>query len=275
MTKTTKPTPKRRWFRFSLRTLLIVVLLLSLPLGWFALKMREAEKQRKAVEAIEKAGGTVWYDYQEDESGMLMAELEPPAPTWLRELVGEDFFSDVIVVSFVDAPEVGNAALEHFKVLTRLKWLLLYGTQVTDVGLENLSGLAELESLNIDAAHVTDEGLKYLTGLTNLHDLNISRTRITDEGLEYLKGMPSLEFLSLSETQLTNAGCLHLKWLINLRVLDLGGTQVTDEGLEHIKKLIELEYLDLCDTHVTKEGIEELEKALPNCEIHRTNPDRN
>jgi len=33
-----------------------VVVLLGMGLGWFGWKMREAERQRKAVEAIRKAG---------------------------------------------------------------------------------------------------------------------------------------------------------------------------------------------------------------------------
>ena len=62
MTPTTSPTPRRRLFRFSLRTLLVVVVLLSVGLGWFAFKMRQAERQRKAVEKIREAGGVVWHD---------------------------------------------------------------------------------------------------------------------------------------------------------------------------------------------------------------------
>jgi len=47
MTKT-NPTSKRRKFRFSLRTLMAVMVLLCVGLGWFGWKMREAERQRKA-----------------------------------------------------------------------------------------------------------------------------------------------------------------------------------------------------------------------------------
>jgi hypothetical protein len=49
--------PKRRWFQFGLRTLLIAFLVLSLPFSWFAVRMESTRKQREAVEAIRKAGG--------------------------------------------------------------------------------------------------------------------------------------------------------------------------------------------------------------------------
>ena len=88
---------KRRRFRFSLRTLLVVFLVLGLGLGWFAYKMRQAERQRRAVEGIEEVGGRVWYDY-ELEAHQRGKAPEPPAPAWLRELIGDDLFADVSYV---------------------------------------------------------------------------------------------------------------------------------------------------------------------------------
>jgi hypothetical protein len=81
-------------------------------LAWFALKIRKAERQRQAVEAIRKTGGVVVYDYEFEVFANRLAEAkllgvdmnygpnepEPPAPEWLRGLLGVDFFSDVAVV---------------------------------------------------------------------------------------------------------------------------------------------------------------------------------
>ena len=111
-TPPTTPKPRRRWLQFSLRTLMALVVLLSLPLAWFALKIRKAERQRQAVEAIRKTGGVVVYDYEFEVFANRLAEAkllgvdmnygpnepEPPAPEWLRGLLGVDFFSDVAVV---------------------------------------------------------------------------------------------------------------------------------------------------------------------------------
>ena len=59
-----------RWrFQFSLRSLVVLVVAVAVPLGWFGVKLREAERQRRAVEAIRGTGGMVYYDYQLDESG--------------------------------------------------------------------------------------------------------------------------------------------------------------------------------------------------------------
>ena len=75
--------PERLRFQFKLRTLLVAVLLLSLPLSWVAVGMERARKQREAVEAIVKLGGGVRYDYHD---GVCDPAEHPPVPSWLLKL---------------------------------------------------------------------------------------------------------------------------------------------------------------------------------------------
>ena len=56
---TTGTHKRRRWFQFRLRTLLIAILVLSLPLSWFAWKMEKARRQKEFTERIERLGGSV------------------------------------------------------------------------------------------------------------------------------------------------------------------------------------------------------------------------
>ena len=79
----------RRWFQFRLRTLLIAVVVLSLPLSWFAVRMEQAKSQREIVEMIERRGGAVLYD-SGIASGMRVMQ------SWLRGLFGNDFLDSVI-----------------------------------------------------------------------------------------------------------------------------------------------------------------------------------
>jgi hypothetical protein len=76
----TTPTPRRRWFQFSLRTLMVFVVVTSVPLGWLGIKVKEARKQRESVRAIEKLGGTV------DRYGFASVGMV----AWLGKLAGED-----------------------------------------------------------------------------------------------------------------------------------------------------------------------------------------
>ncbi len=43
---------KRRRFQYSVRTLLVVLLLASIGLSWLGVRLRRAERQREVVEAM-------------------------------------------------------------------------------------------------------------------------------------------------------------------------------------------------------------------------------
>jgi len=172
-----------------------VVVLLSLPLGWFALKMRQAERQRKAVEAIREVGGWVGYDYQRTEDGVVETWREPPAPAWLRELIGDDFFSEATGV-YAYGTNAGDVVLEHLKGLPRLEWLSISGRQITDARLKHLKGLTGLDWLVLSGTEVRDGGLVHLRGLTELKYLNLTATHVTEEGIEELrKALPNCKII--------------------------------------------------------------------------------
>jgi len=238
----------RRRFQFSFRSLLVFVVTVSMLLGWFAMEMQKAGKQREAVEAIVGMGRHVYYDFQIDEAGFEITGAQSTAPVWLRKSLGDDFFSDVVAADLYGTTDAG---LEHVKALTGLEVLYLGDTQVTDVGLEHLRELTGLRYLRLRGTKVTDAGLEDLKGLTSLQRLSLSNTRVTDAGLQHLKGLTSLQRLGLNDTLMTDAGLEHLTGLTQLEWLDISGIQLTDAGLEHLKKLTSLKTLYLGGTRVT------------------------
>lgn len=141
---TTEP-PKRRWFQFRLRTLLIVVLVLSMPLSWFAWRMERARRQRAAVEAIEQVGGYVGYNaYPIPPPGMVRV-VPTPKPSWLRNLLGIDFFENVVYV-FLPNGDASDFDLEQFKGLPNLRELRFKDPPVS---VDELEHLREIEGLQI------------------------------------------------------------------------------------------------------------------------------
>ena len=261
----TTPSPKRRprrFLQFSLRSLLVFVLLASIGMSWLGVKLERARRQREAVEAVVKAGGWVYYDYEfhDDDVG------EEFVPKWARELFGDDFFFDVVGVGMF-FQDFGDDEATCLKELTGLEGGHFGFSQITDAGLENIEKLADLKGLSLEIRGITDAGLKHLEGMTNLFGLELNDTKITDAGLEHVEGLATLEWLHLRDTQVGDDGLEHLKGLNNLRHLTLTETRITDAGLEHLIGLRGLTLLDLSGTQVTPEGVKKLQEALPKCEI--------
>src|SRR5262245_19014984 len=86
---TARARPRRRGLNISVRALLLVVLVLGLWLGW---RVNRAREQRLAVRTIALHGGVVSYDWH------LALLHSPPAPAWVRGMVGDDLFQDVALV---------------------------------------------------------------------------------------------------------------------------------------------------------------------------------
>jgi hypothetical protein len=86
-------TPRRRWFRYSLRTLLVFVTVACAGFGWLGLKMRQAQRQEELAKAIDELGGGVVYDYEIDSNGDWVKSPTPPGPVWLRNMLGDKFFA--------------------------------------------------------------------------------------------------------------------------------------------------------------------------------------
>jgi hypothetical protein len=137
-----------------------------------------------------------------------------------------------------------------------------------DSDLELLRGSSRIGYLDLDRTQVTDAGMLYLQTFSRLTILELDSTRVTDLGLASLKGLTALRVLTLYDTQITDTGLVHLRNLKGLRQLDLGKTHVTDEGLSNLAGFGALERLNLEGTHATKDGIERLKRALPNAEVH-------
>ena len=291
MTDQAKPAsrPWLRFLRFSVRGMIVLVLVIGGWLGWL---VRSARIQREAVAAIERAGGSVEYDWRWKKSRTSW-DGEPLEPIWLVKTMGVDYFAhasraileangtdqdlaqvgrlpSLAAVALVES-KVTDAGLRHMRGLTNLSDLQLFFTnQITDAGLEHLKGLKSLSQLELMGTQVTDAGLLHIKGFTRLTVLDLEQTRVTDAGLAQLREFTNLSRLNVSLTKVTDAGLVHLRGLTKLASLDLGGTEVTDSGLVHLDELTNLTYLGLMGTQVTDAGLLHL-KVLTNLSILEIN----
>jgi len=180
--------PKRRWFRFSLRTLLLLVTIASAGFGWLGVKVRAKQREREAVKAIQKFGGIVNYDFQyEWYEKPRPSHLKPipPGPAWLRSLLGDDAFANVSQVCFPSRSK--DEDLLHLEGLNRIRALRAGGSAITDVGCIRISALNQLEVLDLRGTSVTDAGIIHLKRLTKLEELSLLDAPVSEAAVKDLQ----------------------------------------------------------------------------------------
>jgi hypothetical protein len=128
--------PRLSWLRFNLRTLLIVVTVLAIPLGWVGWKRGQVQKERATIPWVEEMDGSVY-----DQSWF---------GTWFG--LGE-----------VRGVRLGNTQVSDLSPLAELKnleTLNLDNTQVSD--LSSLAELKNLYKLHLYNTQVSDEQVQEL-----------------------------------------------------------------------------------------------------------------
>lgn len=219
----------RHWFRFRLRTMLVMVTLLTAPLGWVGLELDQRRKEKSTIAWVVEKGG----------------EADPPnmkrdnKTSW-EKTKDKWFGGQVSVVVFFDGTKVND--LSPLAELKNLELLLLNkGDHVTD-----LTPLEELKNLRwLKLQGIQDCDLAPLAKLSNLMDLDLRRTKVTD--LSPLAQLQNLNSLNLNGTQVSDFS--PLAKMKNLKTLQLMGTNLSD--LSPIAELKNLEVLYLVDTQLS------------------------
>ena len=170
--------PWRRFLRFRVRAMIVLVLVMGVWLGWF---VRSARSQRDAVAAITKADGLVFYDWNL-KNGRKIEESKPWSPSWLVNAIGVDYFGSVAAVIL---PKASDDELIHIGRFNHLRLLVIGKLEATNSGLAHLRGLTNLSRLDLDLNYtrVTDAGLVHLKCLSPISAVELVDTQVTDTGL--------------------------------------------------------------------------------------------
>lgn len=268
----------RRFIRLSVRSLLLLVLVLAVWLAWMVNRARE---QRQAVAAIREYGGFVSYDW-EYVNGKHIPGRSPSAPTWLRSALGDEFFQEVVAVNLIvgtrpdgtrgETVRRSDDVILHLRAFPALRQLNIQETQATDRVMEVIGSLKNLEILRMPRAAVTDRGIAKLRGLSRLKNLAVTHTRLTDASISHLKTLTQLEVLDLQGGNVTDRGMAHLRGMTNLKALLLSNDgsfvlqDITDAGMAHLSRLSKLEFLAIQRCKITDAGLESL-KGLENLKV--------
>lgn len=193
-----------RWFRFSVRMLLLVMAVMAVAL---ALTMSRLHGRKAAVASIHAIGGTM---------GVSIG-----GPEWLRNLIGDDecFYEPQRISLGPIAKD--NPPLDDELLASVANSLLAFG---------------ELRALDIRRSAVTDKSAPLLAKLDTLTHLRLSDTQITDDAIPYINQLPNLQSLMLANTRLTDACIDDLVRISTLTSLDIRGTQISQAAVSRLKK---------------------------------------
>lgn len=176
---------KLRWYQFDLRTLLVLVLALSVLFSW--LRWRTVEAQRDAAEERATVSiGHVVYEFGPEPTsrrgqpiGILEVEVPPGSEDWRIPLLAD---------------------------LRRCRRIVLRGTALDDAGLVFAIQPKGIERLDLTGTAVTAKGIQQLASLGSLRELVLDHTPLGDDCVEAARRIPHLELVSLCGTHVTAEG---------------------------------------------------------------------
>ena len=187
------PKTRRRWLRFSLRSLLILVTIAGIGLAFVVRWHQRAIRQRAAVAALEPFAVT--YDQIYDES---FDPSEPPlVPWWFFGLVGYDHLHNVVEVTLYEATDHQMALVSDFPGLQKL--ILDTGTRCGEAGYLQIRSLKNLRHLEVhEAPELNDRAMTSIASVAGLEHLHLhGRNSVTDDGLAELVRLTRLKSLTL------------------------------------------------------------------------------
>ncbi|PHS03545.1 MAG: hypothetical protein COA78_17695 [Blastopirellula sp.] len=230
-------------FRFSMRTLFILVTLLCVLLVPVSVKLYQARQQRLVVEWVLASGGSVDYDYERPKDGGYRNYAEPEDNLWLRSILGNDFFDTVVYVSIENPTVTDISVLSHLQSLDSL--VITFSSKESYTA----KHMAELSKLNCP---LTVRLIGPFLDLTPIQRLN--NIRVLTIGATYVKDLtPLIHLDQLESLYILNNYNLQdysaLPNVRNLKSLGLSSNQVTD--ISALSKLSSLKSLKLHYTRVT------------------------
>ena len=154
-----------RYLRFSLLSLLLLVTAVGVYLGPIVNRVRH---QSRTIEAAEKIGGKVEYQWEPDDASKRFG--------WLRQMLDDDYFRTVQSIYLQDRP-------------------------ATDDLVNDISRLDGVVQLNVCKSRITDKSLLHVGRMRRLKALDVGFNKITNEGLLHLAPLDELVHLDLDVTE--------------------------------------------------------------------------
>lgn len=269
-----------RWYRYSVRALLVLIFVISLPLGWIGRDYFRAQREQEVVDLIYRHGGRVLYDHQ-FQDGHFVYDATPRGNPTLRQWLGDHLYARVVVVSvppqgadevvprlagLADLREVrlasfrlSDRSVDALASLGRLRGIMLHGTRLSPDQMQRLASTTNLEWIELHGNVFTDDHLAGLFAASRLEKVKLVRVAATDGGIRHLAKIESLQDVRLHQLAgVAEAGYRPLARLPNLSKLLIMQMKATDRSLSDIGQIGSLTHLTIrnepSDAGITDDG---------------------
>jgi len=175
-----KPTRKRRFLRFSILRLLILIAIIGGIFGLWARAVYPLQQQWRTVRPLIKQGARV--------------ETKPSqVPDWIKKFLPEGETENIDAIYFRNKESFTSKDLECLKHLPFLERLYVQGCGISDADIETVSKHRPLRRLAIwHNPKLTNACVANLQKLKNLEIVDVKNTSINSRGIADLRSNPSL-----------------------------------------------------------------------------------
>lgn len=256
------PKRRRRWLRYSLRGLFVLVFLTALPGWWIRSQLDGFAAEHEAIELLRSQGATVhtkpaepewlWKNFpggttpplgasgQADSGASRREQSEGDAANGWRGGApdrGEQTRRDG---SSGDAPRSQRSRRRW------PSWAQHAGTKPADAP-------ASRKPRNMNNPSQSGPALMFRQHATGVV---LPSGEGNDAQMKFIARLKDLEWISIYDGKITDAGLASCSSLRNLRKLDLDGCRlVSDDALAHLRRADKLESLQLNSTHIGDRGM--------------------
>jgi hypothetical protein len=150
--------PAKSFFRFRLRSLLILVTAIAILCGTLGRRVVVVGDQRNVSDTLTgEFGAQVQWQYHPGVFSLISGTEPPPRQRsgTLRRWLGDDFFGNAVRVSLHYSRQIANDDLALVGRLSHLKNLDLSLTGIDDDGMQHLARLWKLRMLKLGSTGVT------------------------------------------------------------------------------------------------------------------------
>ena len=208
--------------RFSLSTLLVFIVLISLACHFVGKIVTGLNVEQRASDVVDELGGVG--DLRDTSWGARLRAMGISIPRKLTSIqfYGRNWKGHPSKPEHADFDEMwpitsdlDDRGLERlFGALGSLSdppALTFNGTAITDKGLSQIAAVKRLKQLYVSGTKITDACLPSLAELTQLESVDVSATAVTDQGIDQLRALHHLKELDLTDTKVTTAEIVRLK----------------------------------------------------------------